>query len=65
MRADRLIKGRLMRLEPDARLEPLALFIHQTDQRDGRFADFGRKLDNIVEIRFGFGIKNIIGIERL
>ncbi|MFG6563980.1 MULTISPECIES: hypothetical protein [unclassified Sulfitobacter] len=54
-----------MRLEPDARLEPLALFINQTDQRDGRFADFGRKLDNIVEIRFGFGIKNIIGIERL
>ncbi|HCQ58333.1 MAG TPA: hypothetical protein DIU10_10590 [Sulfitobacter sp.] len=60
-----MIQAGLLRLEPHTGLEPLTFFINQTDQRDGRFADLGRKVDDVVEIRFGFGIKNIIGIERL
>ena len=60
-----MIQCCLLWLESNARLEPLALLIDQTDQRNWRFADLGRKVDDVVEIRFGFGIKNIIGIERL
>ena len=46
--------------EADLGLEPLAVFVHQGDQRDGRAADKGREFGGLVKNRFGQRVQHVV-----
>ncbi len=50
--ADRLRQRRLAGVEPDPRLEPLAIVGDEADERDRRGAEISREVDDVVEARF-------------
>ena len=48
----------------DAALEPKAAFIHERDDDDGRVADVGRQLGEVVEGGFGQRVEHVITAQR-
>ena len=63
MGADRLAERRFGQADAEARLEPLPVFGHETDERDRRLADLARELDDVVIARLGRGIENAVTVE--
>ena len=56
---------RLWQVQPDPRLEPVALFVHQTHQRDWGVAGLRREPRQIVEGLFRRRVEDVIGAQRL
>ena len=59
MGADRLLNGRLVRVEADPRLEPLAIAADEADERDRRPADFRSEADDVVVADFGRSVEDV------
>ena len=62
--AERPAARRLARVEPVVRLEPLALLVHQRDQRDRHAEKLGGERGDAVEATLGLGVQDLIGPER-
>ena len=56
---------RFLRVEADARLEPLAALVDQGDRGDGSTADEGGGAGNVIEFLFGGGVENAVGAKKL
>ena len=60
MRAERDVSVRLSLVHADGRLEPLAVGVHQADQRDRRAADLRGERGEVVERLLGLGVENLV-----
>ena len=65
MGAKNNIAGRFIEVEPDARLEPLAALVQQSDPGDGGVEDVAGESGNLVENRLGRRIHQCIITESL
>ena len=61
LRAEGKFARRFVRVEADARLEPLAALVDQSDRGDGSAADERGGAGDVVEFLFGRGVENTVG----
>lgn len=64
MRAERVLARGLLRLQPDARLEPLAVGIHQREQGHRHIQQAAGQPGDAVEHRLGRGVQQGQGVEQ-
>ena len=64
VRTKRRVARRLGQLRAVMRLEPLAMFVEQDDERDARATEVGGETGQIVEGRFGFRVEDVIAAQR-
>jgi hypothetical protein len=64
VRAEGRLARRLGDVQPDARLEPLAVVIDEADQGDGRLAELRREARDVVERLLGLRVEHAALAER-
>ena len=64
VRAEGDVAGCLRRFDPDARLEPLPVLIHQTDDGHRRAADLRRQARQVVKRRFSRRVEQRCAVQR-
>ncbi len=64
VRAEGDVARGLGRVEPHARLEPLAPLVHEADERDRRLADRRGEGDEVVELRLGERVEEVERAQR-
>ena len=51
-------------LDANATFEPLAMAVHERDERDGCTANLGRQGGEVIELTLGGGVENLVAVER-